>query len=137
MSTGHSQLTVLAFSPDGTTLGAIADRKGNARLWGLAVGRPLGVAITASVAGMALSRDGKTLATADKDGTARFWSLAAGQQIGTPVVATSLDGATWVAFSPDGTLLATAGANGYAGIWTWPPTPRSDRPWPPAEPAWD
>jgi WD40 repeat protein len=69
-----------------------------------------------SVASVAFSPDGKTLATADDGGTTRLWNLATGQQIRSLAVGGS-GTANSVAFSPDGKTLATGNADDTTGLW--------------------
>jgi WD40 repeat protein len=63
---------------------------------------------------VALSPDGRTIATGSSDGNPGIWDIASGKQLarmpyGGPVNA--------IAFSPNGRLVATAGKDGYARIW--------------------
>ena len=71
---------------------------------------------TSTVAAVAFSPDGKTLAIASHDGTARLANVATHRQIGGPLTAgrRPVDA---VAFSPDGKILATAGGDGTARLW--------------------
>jgi serine/threonine protein kinase len=69
---------------------------------------------SAQVYSVALSADGKTLATGDANGTAYLWAAGTGQQTaalgeGAPVFA--------VVFSPDGALVATGDGSGRTRLW--------------------
>ena len=69
---------------------------------------------SAQVYSVALSPDGKTLATGDASGTAYLWDAGTGRQ-----TATLRSGAKvfTVAFSPDGALVATGDGNGRTYLW--------------------
>jgi len=65
---------------------------------------------------VALSPDGRTLATASADGTVRLWNVARRTPLGQPL--SGHRAAVWsVAFSPDGRTLASAGADGTVILW--------------------
>ncbi len=65
--------------------------------------------------GVALSTDGRLLATAGADGMVRLWDLIAGTQA--MCLARHAGPVRSVAFSPDGRLLATAGGTDAARLW--------------------
>ena len=70
---------------------------------------------SAAVWSVAVSPDGKTLATGDGGGTAELWDLATGRRIRTLAAGSA---AVWsVAFSPDGKTLATGGNDGTVELW--------------------
>ncbi len=63
---------------------------------------------------VAVSPDGKTLASGGDDSTIRFWDVASGKERNTIQVA---DGAEWIgslAFSPDGKAAASGGSGSGA-----------------------
>lgn len=64
---------------------------------------------------IALSPDGKQLASASLDGTVKLWEIATGTLMQTFDASTA--GVSSVAFSPDGTLLAGGTSNGEVIIW--------------------
>ena len=68
------------------------------------------------VSSVALSADGRTLATADGDGTVRLWDLAEHRQLGAPLTGHT-DRVYGVAFSPDGRTLASASADKTVRLW--------------------
>ncbi len=107
----------LAFTAGGTTL-EVAD-SGAVGSWDLAnrahiAMRPL--AGPANAESVAVSPDGKMIATGGRDGIIRLWDTASQQEIGTPMSsdASPVDA---VAFSPDGTTLATANTDGNVQLW--------------------
>jgi sugar lactone lactonase YvrE len=74
---------------------------------------------TQAINGLALSPDGKTIATTSFDNTVRLWDLASRQPIGTlrPGSSGSAVFTNDVAFSPDGKILATTGENDKVRLW--------------------
>jgi WD40 repeat protein len=86
-------------------------------LWNLC--RPAALATLTGQAGpvygIALSPDGKTLATAHGDGTVKLSDMASRQEIAT--LLGHLDSVLCVAFSPDGTTLASGGRDNTTILW--------------------
>ncbi len=119
-----TDVTALAFSPDGTTL-AIGDSGGNAFLCDAATPRFAGD-ITAGLAGsepasrpveaISYSPDGSLLAVACTDGSTRIWAPRERRLVAT---LTDPDSASVnsVAFSPDGSMLAAGDENGNVYLW--------------------
>ena len=68
------------------------------------------------VSSVALSADGRTVATADGDGTVRLWDLEEHRQLGAPLTGHT-DRVYSVAFSPDGRTLASASADKSVRLW--------------------
>lgn len=64
---------------------------------------------------VAISRDGKTLATASKDHTGRLWDAATGAQL--HELRGHAASVVSVAFDPDGARVVTAGKEGIARVW--------------------
>jgi WD40 repeat protein len=89
--------------------------RGGAEVWNLAGQRRLvSVAHQNWVTHVALSPDGRLLATASEDGTAGLWEIADGSQRASFQHKKSVYAVT---FSPDSRLLATASEDGTAGLW--------------------
>jgi WD40 repeat protein len=68
---------------------------------------------------VAISPDGKLLASGEADGTVRAWNPATSQSVGAPFpTGTGPAGSVNVlAFSPDGKLLASGGDDGTVRLW--------------------
>jgi WD40 repeat protein/transcriptional regulator with XRE-family HTH domain len=138
-------LQQLAFSPDGTRLAA-ADEAG-ASIWDAATGKQLltfsGHGKGARSNGIAVSPDGKWVASSGNDGTVQVWETdtgkvifklaghtgvdrtvkvwqlpAVGGQVPEPLTLYGNTGAVYrIAFSPDGTRLVSAGRNPIARVY--------------------
>jgi Tol biopolymer transport system component len=104
----------LVFTPDGKQL-VSGGFDGAVRVWDLASGKQVRVMQIESgtVYSIALSGDGKTLATAGRDGL-HLWDLASGKEL--PREAMSKHNCVAVAYSPDGKLVAS-GDSSCVKLW--------------------
>lgn len=105
----------LAFALDGTILAGI---EGNVvRLYDTSNGQVKATLSghTDTIAAIAVSPDGKMLASASHDHTVRLWSLPGGQLM--RVLAGHTDEVHSVAFSPDSTTLVSGGKDNIAVVW--------------------
>ena len=91
---------------DGVLLSALAQRATTAKIIG--GGAPL--------FGVAVSPDGRLIATAEKDRTVRLWDMVTGERVGNPLRGHT-DEVAAVAFSPDGRRLASAGGDRTIRLW--------------------
>ena len=115
----------VAFAPDGKAL-ALAlsasgrEPNGQVVLWYPAEGRrPFRVLGQASVAAVAFSPDGKTLAGAGGDRVLKLWDLETGKEVAS--VAGHEGFIASLAFSPDGRTVATAGQDTLVGLFELDP----------------
>ncbi len=114
----------LAFSPDGRWLAAgfgflnwFDDRRiGAIKVWEAASGREIATlkGHERSVASLAFSPAGETLASTSHDGTVRLWRVADWQETGRLGTSFAFKA---VAFSPDGTTLAASTSEGPIVFW--------------------
>ena len=68
-----------------------------------------------NIEALAISKDGKDLASASDDGTAKIWSIASGKD--TQTIKGHTDTVTGVSFSPDGKQLATTSLDRTLRVW--------------------
>ncbi len=116
----EGRVSALAFLPDGRTL-AVADgaqgQRGQIHLWPVGAAKPAATlaAHADNILCMALSHDGKLLATGGADHVAKIWNIAQRRQIA------KLEGHTnhvlGIAFNKDDTWLATGGADKELKVW--------------------
>jgi WD40 repeat protein len=113
-------MMAVAFAPDGSRLAAAGwefFQPGLVRIWDATPVPELAVlrGHTEAVRGLAVSRDGRFVATASDDQTVRVWDVIAGTLRQT---LRGHGGRVWaVAFSPDGRRLASAGADRTVRVW--------------------
>jgi WD40 repeat protein len=128
LSTGKERDTLTkcgsaVFTPDGKTLAALAaegkpDKPvGVVRLWDVAGRKEVAVlrGHTGPITALALSPDGRTLATAGGDGTVRLWDVAARKE--RALLKGHTGAVSCLAFSADGDTLASAGADRMVRLW--------------------
>src|SRR5262249_45838290 len=104
----------VAFFPDGLTL-AVGDADGSVTLWDVATRRPTATLPAGATGSVAISPDGKTLATGSNN-TVKLWNLTIRQEVLTLKGHAGQVGVE--AFSPDGNILATSGdGDGTVRLW--------------------
>ena len=115
---GGERVRLAAFTPDGRLLTSGFDN--TVAVHDPRNGRRLGVLAghLQPVVNMAVSPDGRTLATTSGDKTIRLWSLESYRELGV----LDREGTAWyLAFSPDGTTLATLMPGGFLKTFRAPP----------------
>lgn len=96
----------VAGTPDGNTI--VTAEEGDVHRWEAATGNEMGKAMTQPgvVASLAISPDGRFIATGSYDKTVRIWDVATGELIGAPIPQPDI--VNDVEFSRDGRLLVVA-----------------------------
>lgn len=118
---GHvGPVTALVFTKDGKQLVAAAGEPGvfgEARLWSVADGKLVRVfkGHADSLYAVAVSHDGKLLATAGYDKEIHLWEIANGKK--GAVLKGHNDAVFGIAFRPDGRLLASASGDRTVKLW--------------------
>ena len=112
-----TQVSSVAFSPNGQTIAVGDEADGKVGLWDVADGqRTATLSGGNSVTSVAFSSNGQTLAVGDFDGNVRLWDVADGQRIATLSEGSQVF-VDSVAFSPNGRTLAVGDDSGNVGLW--------------------
>jgi hypothetical protein len=110
-----SQVTSVAFSPNGQTLAA-GDASGDVGLWNTTTDKRTATLTEGSlVYGVAFSPDGQTLAVADNNGDVGLWRITTDKRAATLTEGSLVES---VAFSPDGRALAVGDVTGDVRLWS-------------------
>jgi WD40 repeat protein/predicted Ser/Thr protein kinase len=109
-------IATATWSPVGDRV-ATGSTNGEARVWNVADGQPLGPAMrhASPVSSVAFAPDGRWLATGTADGSARVWNSISGEPR-TPILKHS-NSVVWVEFTPDGKCVATGTERGALRVW--------------------
>ena len=112
--------TAVRFSPDGRLL-AVGYPNGRSHVWSTANWKPVTRLLAGDVGdiyALAISRDGRTLATGSLDRTVRLWDIESQQAVGTPLPGPGRGvGAVAPYFTADGAALIANYATGRAYRW--------------------
>ncbi|HEX4611696.1 MAG TPA: WD40 repeat domain-containing protein, partial [Urbifossiella sp.] len=97
----------VAFAPDGKWLYSVGGDDGQLRAWDVPAGKAAGtVKAGGRVVGVAVSPDGKAVATAGPKGAAKVWAVKDGTPAGPVSLEAEGRAVLSVGFAPDGTALA-------------------------------
>ena len=109
-------LRTVTFTPDGRAVVAGGGADGDVWLWNMSGGQPATFAgHSAPVTAVAVSPDGKILASASEDFTARLWDIDTRATIRVLTGPQSI--VTGIAFSPSGSVVATTAEDGKVRLW--------------------
>ena len=108
-------LQTARFSPDGRSLITVAGN--DVQMWNSKTRQPLtSFNPTGTVAAIAYSPDGKTLAAGSWDDSVRIWNLHTGKAV-RKFAGIHRDDIQAIAYSPDGKVLASADSDGLVVLW--------------------
>jgi WD40 repeat protein/DNA-binding SARP family transcriptional activator len=116
--TGYeSNLTSVAYSPDGSLIVAGSDRTAELPVWDVETGELLFMleGHDDSVRAVSFSPDGSRIVTGSRDGTARMWNAATGEQ--QAALSVNPDGVFSATFTPDGHFIVTGDIDGNVTVW--------------------
>ncbi|MGV9213969.1 WD40 repeat domain-containing serine/threonine protein kinase [Micromonospora sp. RB23] len=115
---GDTDISAVAFSPDGATLASADAGTFAITFWDVATRKTAAVVPghREEVEVLAFSPDGRTLATGGRDGVVKLWDVAS-HQVRTTLVFGEYDRVTRLLFAPGGDSIAAVGSN---RVKLWP-----------------
>ncbi|MDI6790330.1 MAG: caspase family protein [Thermodesulfobacteriota bacterium] len=118
-STGHHEVSSVAFSPDGKQIISGGNMKNSLKLWDIATGREIRAFIgdADTIYSVAFSPDGRYVLSGSANHTMKLWDLTTAKEIRAFTGHTKDELIHSVAFSPDGRHVLSGGSDKTLKLW--------------------